>query len=66
MIIEALSDGELDNSLNELLQVFIGFALIKKTENNPELNKSVRKKVIKELEKTQLYQDVIVRPAKEN
>jgi len=63
---EALSNGLVDESLNELLQVFVGFALIKKTQHDPALNKAARKKVIKELEKTDLYQEVIVRPSKEN
>ncbi len=56
----------LDKEMNELLQVFTGYALIKKTQHDPVLNKVTREKVIMELEKTDLFQQVIVRPSKEN
>jgi len=56
---EVLNNGQIDNSMDEILQIFVGFASIKK-------NPSERKKVIKELEKTELYQEVITRPSKEN
>ncbi len=55
-----------DKAMNELFQVLVGFALIEKTKNDPELNKAMRKKVIKELEKTDLWEETIVRPSKEN
>lgn len=55
-----------DKSMNELFQVLVGFALIEKTKNDPELNKAMRKKVIKELEKTDLWEEAIIRPSKEN
>jgi len=54
------------DELNELFQVLIGIALMEKTKNNPELKKATRKKVIKELEKTKLYNEIIVRASKEN
>jgi hypothetical protein len=56
---EVLNNGNIDNSMDELLQVFVGFASIKK-------DPSTRERIIKELEKTDLYQEVIVRPSKEN
>lgn len=55
-----------DKSINEIFQVLVGYALIEKTKHNPELNKAARKKVIKELEKTDLYKKTILRASKEN
>lgn len=56
---EVLNNGNIDNSMNEILQVFVGFASIKK-------DPSVKEKVMKELEKTNLFKEVVVKPSKEN
>jgi hypothetical protein len=56
---EVLNNGNIDDSMNEILQVFVGFASIKK-------NPSVRADVLRELEKTDLFREVVERPSKEN
>lgn len=61
-----VTDEDVDKSLQELFTVLMGVALLENTKHDPELHKAARKKVIKEIEKTQLYQEVIVRPSKEN
>jgi hypothetical protein len=60
------SDENVDKELQELLIVLMGTALLEKTKHDPVLHAAARKKVIKEIEKTDLYQEVIVRPSKEN
>ena len=57
---------DLDNVLEELFMVLMGHVMIENTKHNPELNKIVRKKVIKELENTNLFKETIVRATKEN
>jgi len=59
-------ENDPDKSLNELLQIFIGMALIEKTKHNLELNKVARQKVASELEKTDIYKEVVGRASKEN
>ncbi len=61
-----VTDEELDKSLQELFTVMMGMALLEKTKHDPALHAAARKKVLKEIEKTDLYQEVIVRPSKEN
>lgn len=60
------SDEDVDKELQELMVVMMGAALLEKTKHDPVLHAAARKKVIKEIEKTELYQEVIVRPSKEN
>jgi len=61
-----VTDEDLDKSLQELFTIMTGMALLEKTKHDPVLHAASRKKVIKEIEKTELYQEVIVRPSKEN
>jgi len=60
------NDDSVDKELHELLLVLMGAALLEKTKHDPVLHAAARKKVLKEIEKTDLYQEVIVRPSKEN
>ncbi len=60
------NDSDVDKELQELLIVLMGAALLEKTKHDPALHAAARKKVLKEIEKTDLYQEVIVRPSKEN
>lgn len=60
------NDADVDKALNEMFQAMLGYVLLEKVKHDPELYKATRKKVIKELEKTDLWNEVIVRPSKEN
>ncbi len=55
-----------DKELNEILQVFIGAALIEHTKFDHKLNRAAREKFISEIEKTDLYKEVVIRATKEN
>lgn len=61
-----ITDEDVDKSLQELFTVMVGHVLLEKTKHDPVLHAAARKKVMKEIEKTELYQEVIVRPSKEN
>lgn len=61
-----VTDEDVDKSLQELFIVMTGMALLENTKHDPKLHEAARKKVMKEIEKTELYQEVIVRPSKEN
>lgn len=61
-----VTDEDINKSLQELFTVMIGMALLENTKHDPKLHAAARKKVMKEIEKTELYQEVIVRPSKEN
>lgn len=61
-----VTDEDIDKSLQELFTVMVGYVLLEKTKHDPKLHAATKKKVLKEIEKTNLYQEVIVRPSKEN
>ncbi len=64
---ELKKDKDADKtSMNELLQVFIGVALIEHTKHDHVLNKAARKKFTEDISKTNLYKEVIERATKEN
>jgi hypothetical protein len=61
-----VTDEDVDKSMQEMFMAILGHALLERTKHDPVLHAAVRKKLMKDLEKTDLYKEVIVRPSKEN